>query len=152
VGDVFYKDGNNYVVTYNPATVDLLLLSATTARKAAFSFISRSEYDILLTPQQNASRAAPSTENHAANPSLRFHAVQQTWDFEHPCIHCGCIYLVSESAQFRLKCCKDGTLLASTTFPHLFSLPPQLEYLAVKKINHMTNSSSYYNGALQLGN
>jgi hypothetical protein len=83
---------------------------------------------------------------------LAYKNVAQTWDFENPCPHCGCIFLHSESLLFRVKCCLSGAMQTSSTFPQLLPLPPQLEYLAVQKINHMTNSSAYYNGALQLGN
>jgi hypothetical protein len=138
VGDVFYKDGNNFVSNYTGAAVKDLLVSATMQRQAAFSFLSKSNFDSLLAPQL---RLKP------------YKIVQQAWDFEKPCTHCGCIFLHSEAALFRLKCCNKGILLSSAnTFPKLMPLPPHLEHLAVRKINHMTNSSSYYNGALQLGN
>jgi hypothetical protein len=152
VGHVFYKDGSNLVATYNTTTVDMLLLSATTVRQAGFSFVSMIDYDILRAPEHAAQRAAQRAGFRANHPNAAFTSVQQNWDFQHPCSHCGCIFLVSENPLFRVKCCRTGTLLVSTSFPHLYSLPPQLEHLAVTKVNHMTNSSSYYNGALQLGN
>jgi hypothetical protein len=73
-GDVFYKDGDKIVSNYTPATVKVLLLSATVGRQAAFAFISKSNYDSLLSPLQRQ----PSYKN-----------VEQTWDFETPCAHCG---------------------------------------------------------------
>jgi hypothetical protein len=138
VGDVFYKDGNNFVSNYTAAAIKDLLLNATMQRQASFSFLSKSNFDSLLAPHL---RLKP------------YKVVQQAWNFKNPCTHCGCIFLHSEKALFRLKCCKQGVLLSSAnTFPKLMPLPPHLDHLAVRKINHMTNKSSYYNGALQLGN
>ncbi|KAJ1398675.1 hypothetical protein B484DRAFT_484083, partial [Ochromonadaceae sp. CCMP2298] len=137
VGDVFYKDGSNFVTSYKQETVTLLLQSATVLRQTAFSFISKSHF-LSLT--------------HVLVASLKAHKnVEQAWDFDKPCSHCGCIFLQAETDLFRVKCCLGGTLQTSTTFPKLLPLPPHLEFLAVQKINHMTNSSTYYNGALQLG-
>jgi hypothetical protein len=147
IGDIFYKDGINLVSTYETSTVDMLVQSATSARQAQFSFTSRADYDIIDAAQRTTHSVQRTA--HRISPYQR---VLQTWDFKKPCLHCGCIFLQSEISHFRVKCCKQGTLLVSTTFPHLLSLPPQLEHLAVQKVNHMTNSSSYYNGALQLGN
>jgi hypothetical protein len=137
VGDVFYKDGTISVSSYKQATVNTLLLSATLERQGLFSFVTKSHFISL----------------HVQPPRLLpYKQVEEVWDFDNPCVHCGCIFLDSESILFRVKCRKQGTLLTSTTFPKLMSLPPHLEFLAVHKINHMTNTSSYYNGALQLGN
>jgi hypothetical protein len=137
VGDVFYKDGSNFVTSYKKETVTLLLQSATVLRRTAFSFISKSHF-LSLT--------------HVLVASLKAHKnVEQAWDFDKPCPHCGCIFLQAETDLFCVKCCLGGTLQTSTTFPKLLLLPPHLEFLAVQKINHMTNSSTYYNGALQLG-
>ena len=40
-----------------------------------------------------------------------FKAVAQTWDYNNPCPHCGCIYLKSTSKRERKICCQHGALI-----------------------------------------
>jgi hypothetical protein len=78
--------------------------------------------------------------------------LQQTWDHENPCPHCGCIFLGSEKRTgFRKQCCKEGKLLSNISYPTLAPLPQELRRLAIDRIEHFSARSSFYNGILALG-
>jgi hypothetical protein len=71
-----------------------------------------------------------------------FLKIQQTWDYEKPCEHCGCVYL--KSARYRQLCCNHGQFL-HVPFPQTQPLPQYLKHLMLERTEHFTTRSSYYN-------
>jgi hypothetical protein len=77
--------------------------------------------------------------------------VKQEWDYDNPCMHCGCIHL-KKSNSFRIKCCRNGKFVQSPDYPHLSPLPPKLKEFSTEVINHFARNSVSYNNVLALGN
>ena len=75
------------------------------------------------------------------------------WDFEHPCLHCGCVlFFVDDKRNIRKKCCNDGKIFhPDSNFPHLKPLPTELLRLCTTRKNHMGRNSVSYNGVMSLG-
>ena len=83
-------------------------------------------------------------------------SIAQKWDYAHPCSHCGCIWLESNSAKSRMLCCQGG-LWASPQmigdnrkcsqgyFPELEQLPDAIRDLSIANANHFTTRSGFYN-------
>jgi len=83
-------------------------------------------------------------------PSRQTYAtISQSWDYANPCVHCGYIYLVADTN--RNQCCMNGRALDDTYFPPLLPMPPELNHLALNRIEHMNSNSTYYNNLLALG-
>ena len=81
-------------------------------------------------------RQASRTRYHANPDSARgasqrqnrlFREVKQEWDIDHPCRHCGYIWLKSSEAGLRKKCCQNGILCNETSTFILLPLPEELE-------------------------
>jgi hypothetical protein len=81
----------------------------------------------------------------------QFVDVKQEWDYENPCLHCGCIHL-KKAYSFRNKCCCSGKYIHSSNYPHLTPLPPKIKKFATELINHFARNSVSYNNVLALGN
>jgi len=104
-----------------------------------------------MTPDRQAARNASAAASRAAKVS-----VAQKWDYAHPCTHCGCVWLESDTKSARRLCCQEGRWarpdmigdLAACSdghFPQLDQLPHSIENLAIDKANHFTTRSGFYN-------
>jgi hypothetical protein len=62
--------------------------------------------------------------------------VSQEWDFEHPCPHCGHVYL--KSSIIRKMCCLHGRATTEKWFPRPDKLPLKLRDILLTKVNHFS--------------
>ena len=66
---------------------------------------------VRLDTRTGTHRPDPRTGTHRPDPRVLRHrdrgnkVVAQEWDIDNPCGYCGCVFLKSESAHFRKKCC-----------------------------------------------
>ena len=81
----------------------------------------------------------------------RYRDVNQYWDYNNPCEHCGCVHLLSSLPIRRNICCMKGRAVYSEEYPRLQPLPPAILDLATNFINHMSRNSVTYNSILSLG-
>ena len=81
----------------------------------------------------------------------RFVSVRQQWDYDHPCSHCGCIYLVSNTKDQRKFCCQEGTLLNLQVYNKLHPLSNRLLDTIVTHLPHFTRQCTSYNSILAFG-
>ena len=72
---------------------------------------SRGEQEIFLNDQViHNVRMRPQNRQESANSmrTYNFLPMGQQWDYQHPCTHCGCVWLKANVRQYRRGCCKDG--------------------------------------------
>ena len=96
---------------------------------------------------------SPQTETNSIDKKLNnyeFQPIAVEWDYEHPCLYCGCLYLKLEKN--RKICCNNGQYLTlNSTFPKLNPMPPQIRFLSVERTPHFSRNSVSYNNILALG-
>ena len=61
-------------------------------------------------------RSAGNQRRHAA-----FKSIEQYWDYQHPCGHCGRVWLGGSTAGLRMKCCQGGRMWDLTAMPIYFT-------------------------------
>jgi hypothetical protein len=66
------------------------------------------------------------------------------WDYDHPCTHCGFIWLTTSSVGERKRCCREGLAMDPDSYPRVRFLPPFLENLLHDE-NFAKFSNSYNN-------
>ena len=120
--------------------------AAITAKAAATTIAA---LKVSTTAAYVASKAASKAAATAARAKDHFECVSQSWDYDHPCPHCGYICLVSDKN--RKQCCLGGRALDPEYFPILNPMPRELHHLAAERIEHMSSNSTYYNNILSLG-
>ena len=81
---------------------------------------------------------------------VRFKTVSQEWDINNRCPYCNCLFLQSESIQFRKKCCGQGSFINDTSCPQLNALPQPIADLLLNNMEHMSLLSAYYNKMLSI--
>jgi hypothetical protein len=79
-----------------------------------------------------------------------FVAVEQYWNYDQPCGHCGCIWLTTHTRLQMKKCCRGGKVFVDPVFPKLFRLPDSLKCLALERGRHMGQSSAMYNNIFSI--
>lgn len=103
--------------------------------------------------QSNAGRSQDAivAERERNSTRVRFHNIQQEWDYDKECRHCRCIFLKSETAHQRKLCCQGGKFLEEDSeYPKLFPLPLYLKHLMVNYTEHLSSKSSYYNNMFSI--
>jgi hypothetical protein len=80
----------------------------------------------------------------------KFVTVEQFWNYDQPCGHCGCIWLTTHTRLQMRKCCKGGKVITDPVFPKLFPLPDSLKCLALERGRHMGQSSAMYNNIFSI--
>jgi hypothetical protein len=80
----------------------------------------------------------------------KFVTVEQFWNYDQPCGHCGCIWLTTHTRLQMRKCCKGGKVITDHVFPKLFPLPDSLKCLALERGRHMGQSSAMYNNIFSI--
>ena len=144
LGMVFLSIENREVIHINKYELEEILMQSLTAdQRLHLQFCTLAEYE--------ADRVVLQARiQHQRIRSIRFLTIKQEWDYDHPCLHCGYVYLQSDEQSVRAQCCLKGKALAAD-YPKLWPLPYQLEFLAIERTAHMSKNCSYYNGALSLG-
>ena len=80
----------------------------------------------------------------------QFKPIRQQWDIDHPCKHCGKIWLKSSEAGLRKKCCQNGLLWNDLACELVLGpLPYELDKGFYS--THFVKSSNQYNNILSLG-
>ena len=148
IGSVLWKINKKETSEFNKAEIDEVLSTLPRYRRSILEFLSRAEYDELMLSR---SRQADNEREERRERGSHYAEIKQYWNYEHPCPHCGHLYLRSEGKSVRKQCCMEGKIFELDSYPKLQPLPPFLSELCVSKTAHITNASSFYNGALQLG-
>jgi hypothetical protein len=104
---------------------------------------SRSRYHANPGPSRDAARQASQCRRSV------FREVKQEWDIDHPCRHCGYIWLKSSEAGLRKKCCQNGILWNETSPFILLPLPEELEQGFFN--DEFVKGSNQFNNILSLG-
>ena len=95
-------------------------------------------------------RSESTSQLHSISNSYHYNSIKVEWDYDNPCIYCGCHYLMSEKN--RKICCNNGIFLTiNSTFPKLNPLPPYIKFLCTERISHFSRNSVSYNNILALG-
>ena len=145
VGSVFMSIGNNEVSSMTKTELDTVLCTLTNSQLLSLRFCSMDEFQAHHVQQERNRRANVSRTRHVC-----FQPIPQEWDYEHPCPHCGFVYLVSDVKAVRSQCCLNGKALTAE-FPQLLPVTDLIEFLGTMRTAHMNANCSFYNGALQLG-
>ena len=78
-----------------------------------------------------------------------FKSTDQIWDLNNPCEHCGCVFLKSESTNFRKLCCQNGSWkVEESGYPLLNPLPDVIKELCINETEHFSEMSNLYNNLL----
>ena len=78
-----------------------------------------------------------------------FRATDQEWDWNHPCIYCGCIFLTTEHKEWRKHCCQNGQWKTEESgYPLLEPLPDVIRNLCENETAHFSSRSNLYNNLL----
>ena len=110
---------------------------------------------VRLDTRTGTHRPDPRTGTHRPDPRVLRHrdrgnkVVAQEWDIDNPCGYCGCVFLKSESAHFRKKCCCNASV-DSNYWPKLLPIPLELRNVLLDNIEHMSQYSAYYNKMLSV--
>jgi hypothetical protein len=83
-------------------------------------------------------------------------SIAQKWDYDHPCSHCGCVWLESDLKGARRLCCQEGLwarpdmvgddeTCSQGHFPQLEPFPPAIRDISISRANHFTTRSGFYN-------
>ena len=78
-----------------------------------------------------------------------FKSIEQYWDYEHPCGHCGRVWLGGSTAGLRMKCCQGGRMWDLTCPFILHSMPQVLDIGFFD--SDFVHSSNQYNNILAMG-
>ena len=98
----------------------------------------------------NQQRSCHATD--ATNQSSCFKKVQQEWDYDHPCQHCGYVYLSSIPPKLRTICCNKGKWLnCPRVIEPLKPYPAWLREMMIRDIVHFSKNSVIYNRQLSIG-
>jgi len=78
-----------------------------------------------------------------------FRATDQEWDWNNPCIYCGCIFLTTEHKEWRKHCCQNGQWKTEESgYPQLEPLPDVIRNLCENETAHFSSRSNLYNNVL----
>ena len=86
----------------------------------------------------------------SADKRAQFKEVRQYWDWDHPCLVCGRVYLKSVKRCNRNNCHPRGHR-AQAALPALRNLPPVYRKLLLEYNAHFLKSGMYYNNCLSIG-
>lgn len=67
---------------------------------------------------------------HLTSDELDVSPIAGEWDYNNPCMFCGCIWLKSQNKHMRSKCCSNGNNLIDPSL----CLPPFLSAMNIKRI------------------
>jgi len=143
IGDIITEINGINITSYSNKQAKELLASVELHSIHKYSTLEW-EYNI----RHNRRMNAPQNNVHT-NPTSSME-INQQWDYDNKCTHCGCLFLKSEKK--RDICCNNGVFLHhSSEFPKLKPLPSQLKHLLETRLAHFARNSVSYNNILALG-
>lgn len=150
-----YPRANHFTITSvsmncesSPLRVRDVILSVDNESVADMSPV---DINIRLATSRNIQTISQEKFNRIRLRMQSFGTVAQQWDHDHPCPHCGYIFMTMQRRTNRKFCCLNGRAKDPAYFPTLWPLPPYIRFLAMDRIEHMGGRSSYYNAVLSLG-
>ena len=85
-------------------------------------------------------------DRHINNVDRHLISIEQEWDYENPCKHCGYISLKSHTKAQRKKCCQNGRACTDDDdWPQLNPFPKLFEEILQYFPDHMSSQSAFYN-------
>jgi len=141
VGDIlyaFYTDIRGMIVYAEDInSMDELYNCTMNPDKLQFTFVSPIIYKLLIQEDFKESSIRRTT--------TQFKDVRQIWDYDNPCLNCNFVFLKSQTAAFRKKCCANGRFTKK-------ELPQNLQFYCRFEDNHIFNKNCHiYNNLLSFG-